>query len=399
VDAAIPDGELTVRAANENRPMGDSPMPDAGLALEAEAAVATTPAASTSRLHTFLLLAICLMLACYTMYVARILILPILVAILLKLVLARGANARADSHSRAVGAGVLTMLALGVTYGTYALSAPATEWVTKIPERLFILRSHLRHIKEPIEYIQQAGRSIYQLSEIATPAAPADANAAEQPTIVSNDVDVQSILLSETATLVTSMGSMLVLLYFLLAAGDLFLRKLVAVLPTFRDKKQAVEIAHQVQNDVSHYLLTITIINTVLGIVVGGVLNLIGMPSPWLWGAMVGIFNFVPFIGPAVCLGIITLVSFMSFPEWQNALLPPLVVLGLCTLEGQFITPMILARRLLLNPVAVFIALMFCGWLWGVVGILISVPLLAVFKSLRSFALGPWAISHPLSHR
>jgi predicted PurR-regulated permease PerM len=362
--------------------MGDSPMPDAGLALEAEAAVATPPAASASRLHTFLLLAICLMLACYTMYVARILILPILVAILLKLVLAPLVQmlARIRIHETVGAAIVLTMLTLGTAYGTYALSAPATEWVTKIPERLFILRSHLRHIKEPIEYIQQAGRSIYELSEIATPAAPADANSAEQPTVVSSDVDLRTILLSETATVVASMGTMLVLLYFLLASGDLFLRKLVGVLPTFSDKKQAVEIAHQVQNDVSHYLLTITIINTVLGIVVGGALNLIGMPSPWLWGAMVGIFNFVPFIGPAVCLGIVTLVSFMSFPEWQIALLPPLAVLGICTLEGQFITPMILARRLLLNPVAVFIALMFCGWLWGVVGILISVPLLAVFK-------------------
>ncbi|MFM9844303.1 MAG: AI-2E family transporter [Dongiaceae bacterium] len=355
-------------------------MPDAGLALEAEAAVAATPDVSTSRLHTFLLLAICLMLACYTLYVARILILPILVAILLKLVLAPLVQmlARIRIHETIGAAIVLTMLALGVAYGTYALSAPATEWVTKIPERLFVLRSHLRHIKEPIEYIQQAGRSIYQLSEIATPAS--DPAAPDPQSVVTNDQSVGTVLLSETASLMTSIGTMLVLLYFLLASGDLFLRKLVAALPTFRDKKQAVEIAHQVQSDVSHYLFTITIINGVLGIVVAGALSLIGVPSPWLWGAMVGIFNFVPFVGPAVCLGIVALVSFMSFPDWQTALLPPLVVLGLCTLEGQFITPMILARRLLLNPVAVFISLMFCGWLWGVVGILISVPLLAVFK-------------------
>jgi predicted PurR-regulated permease PerM len=351
------------------------------MTLEAEAAVATTPAASLSRLQTFLLLAICLMLACYTMFLARILILPILVAVLLKLVLAPLVTMLTRIRvPEAIGAAiVLTFLTLGVAYGTYALSVPATEWVTKIPERLFILRSHLRHIKEPIEYIQQAGRSIYQLSEIAAP--DARPMATDKPAVVAtSDADMRTVLLSETATLATSLGSMLVLLYFLLAAGDLFLRKLVAVLPTFRDKKQAVEIARQVQNDISHYLLTITVINAALGILVGAGLHLLGMPSPWLWGAMVGIFNFVPFIGPAVCLAIVTLVSFMSFPEWQTALLAPLIVLGICTLEGQFITPMILARRLLLSPVAVFIALMFCGWLWGVVGILISVPLLAVFK-------------------
>jgi predicted PurR-regulated permease PerM len=356
-------------------------MPDTGIAAEAEAAVATTAAPPSPRIQTFLLLAIFLMLACYTMYTARVLILPILVAILLKLVLAPLVQMLARIRiSEAIGAAiVLTFLTFGIAYGTYALSAPATEWVTRIPERLSILRSHLRHIKEPIEYIQQAGRSIYQLSEIATPDEPATTE--DKPAVVaSNDASVGTILLSETATLATSLGSMLVLLYFLLAAGDLFLRKLVAVLPTFRDKKQAVEIARQVQNDISHYLLTITVINALLGILVGGALHLVGMPSPWLWGAMVGIFNFVPFVGPAVCLAIVTPVSFMSFPEWQAALVPPLVVLGLCALEGQFITPAILARRLLLNPVAVFISLMFCGWLWGVVGILISVPLLAVFK-------------------
>ena len=107
------------------------------------------------------------------------------------------------------------------------------------------------------------------------------------------------------------------------------------------------------------------------------------MPSPWLWGAMLEeILNFIPFLGPAACFVIIGLASFMSFSDWHTAILPPLAVLVYCAIEGHFITPVIVARSLVLNPVAVFIALLFFGWTWGVVGVLVSVPLLAVVKIL-----------------
>ncbi len=373
--------------------MPDNGVPDAtpadntgpAAAIEVAEAPVAEPAAAVAaqRTQNILLLGIFLLLGCFAMYFAGELILPILVAVLLKLVLALPVRQLTRLHiPEPVGAAlVLTILTCGIAYGAYALSAPAAEWVTRIPERLFILRSHLRQMEGPLDFLRQAGESLSKLSEIADSAGAA-ATTQQAQAVVAEPALGPTLVLSETANVTLATGSMLVLLYFLLASGDLFLRKLVAVLPTLRDKRQAVEIARQVQSDVSHYLLTITVINTALGATLGLTMLLLGMPSPWLWGALLGILNFIPFLGPAACFVIVTLASFMSFPDWHTAILPPLAVLVYCTLEGQFITPTIVARSLVLNPVAVFVALLFCGWTWGVVGVLVSVPLLAVVKIL-----------------
>ncbi len=364
--------------------MPDNGVPEAAPAAPLEAAAPTPDTeagAAFQRSQTLLLLAIFLLLACFAMYFAGELILPILVAILLKLVLALPVRqlTRLRIPEPAGAALVLGVLGLGIAYGAYALSAPAAEWVTRIPERLYILRTHLRQMEGPLDFLRQVGKSFSQLSEMAGPAATTAA-AAPAPAVAAEPALGPTVVLSETANVALGIGSMLVLLYFLLASGDMFLRKLVTVLPTLRDKKQAVEIARQVQSDVSRYLLTITVINAALGATLGCTMMLIGMPSPWLWGVMLGVLNFIPFLGPAACFVIVALAAFMSFPDWHTAILPPLAVLAYCTLEGQFITPAIVARRLVLNPVAVFVALLFFGWTWGVVGVLVSVPLLAVVK-------------------
>jgi predicted PurR-regulated permease PerM len=189
-----------------------------------------------------------------------------------------------------------------------------------------------------------------------------------------------TLILSETSNAVIGLVATLVLLYFLLSSGDLFLRKLVTVLPRFGDKKQAVEIAQRVQGDISHYLFTITVINIVLGIAVGGALYALGMPSPALWGTMCAVLNYIPFLGHIIGFSIIGLVALMTFGELDAAIVPPLIYAAIAFLEGQLITPMIVARRLTLNPVAVFVALIFWGWLWHIPGMLLAVPLLAATK-------------------
>lgn len=379
-EAKVPDNGVPEAIA------ADDSAPTIEVAVAADATAESSPAVDAvafQRNQTILLLGIFLLLACFAMYFAGELILPILVAMLLKLVLALPVRQLTRLRiPEPVGAAlVLGLLTCGVAYGAYALSTPAADWVTRIPERLFILRSHLRQMEGPLDFLRQAGKSLSQLSGIADPTGAA-ATTQQAQAVVAEPALGPTLVLSETASVTLATGSMLVLLYFLLASGDMFLRKLVSVLPRLRDKKQAVEIARQVQSDVSHYLLTITVINAVLGVVLGLTMLLIGMPSPWLWGAMLGILNFIPFLGPAACFIIVALASFMSFSDWHTAILPPLAVVVYCTLEGQFITPTIVARSLVLNPVAVFVALLFCGWTWGVVGVLVSVPLLAVVKIL-----------------
>jgi predicted PurR-regulated permease PerM len=171
-----------------------------------------------------------------------------------------------------------------------------------------------------------------------------------------------------------------ILLYFMLASGDLVLRKTVRVLPRLQDKKRAVDIFRQAERDISTYLVTITLVNITLGAVTAAAMYLLGMPNPVLWGVLAAVLNYVPYLGPLTTFGVIALVSLLTFDQLSEAILPPLVFLGLTSLEGQVLTPLFLGRRLTLNPVAVFLALLIWGWLWGIPGILLAVPLLATFK-------------------
>jgi len=324
-------------------------------------------------LATFLLLVICVVLAIYTLYFGRVVIIPLMVALLLKLVLSPLVSALSLLRvpEWAGAALVLTAVVAGVGYGIFALSSPAAEWVGKLPEGLSTLESHLQDLKEPLAQMQKTEETISKLSDVGP---------RRSETIVVAPSGLGAAILSETTNLVVGLSATLVLLYFLLSSGDFFLRKLVTVLPRFGDKKHAVEIAQQVQSDISHYLLTVTAINIALGVVVAGALYALGMPSPALWGTMAAVLNFIPFLGHVVGFSVVGLVALMSFGDLETALIPPAVYACLAFLEGQFITPAIVARRLTLNRVAVFVALIFWGWLWMIPGMLLAVPMLAVFK-------------------
>src|SRR5262249_54775166 len=156
---------------------------------------------------------------------------------------------------------------------------------------------------------------ITNLSGGATPS-PAQVVEVQQTTL-------RGLLLNETSRFAIGALTTLVLLYFMLAMGDKFLRRLVAAMPDFRTKKQAVEIAHQLQSDMSHYLLTVSVINVAFGTIVAGTMMLTGMPNPLLWGAMVAFLNYIPFIGHTVSTIIIAVVALLTFPELGAALIPP----------------------------------------------------------------------------
>lgn len=324
-------------------------------------------------LPTFVLLVICVLLVTYTLYFGRVVIIPLMVALLLNLLLSPVVRTLTSLRiPEWAGAGlVMVVMIAAVGQGIFALSAPASEWIGKIPASMSTIERHLKVFKEPVEQVRQAEEAISKLSETDT---------AKPQAVVVTPYGLGATILSETTSFVVGLGATLVLLYFLLASGDFFLRKLVTVLPRFGDKKQAVEIAQQAQADISHYLFTITAINIALGLAVAGAFYVLGMPSPALWGAMVAVLNYIPFLGHIIGFAIIAVVALLSFGDFEFALIPPLLYAALALLEGQLITPAIVARRLTLNPVAVFVALIFCGWLWAIPGMLLAVPMLAVFK-------------------
>jgi predicted PurR-regulated permease PerM len=310
----------------------------------------------------------------YALYVARDVLLPLVLAALLTLVLTPVMRVLVRARiPRAIGAamvvaGLLGALGAGVTL----LLGPATEWVAKAPETLSQVERKLWTLKRSVEEVTKAAEKVEKMASVDDPSKKQAARVAQPPLLNRFLAGTQKVLILAAPTVV--------LLYFLLAAGDLFLRKLVRVMPTLADKKRAVAAADTVQGEMAGYLFTITCINAGLGLVTGVALYLLDMPNPALWGVMVAIFNYVPYLGPFASVSILTVVALISFEDPARMIAVPAGFLVLTVIEGQILTPLMTGHRLLLNPVVIFLSMLFWGWLWGIVGTLIAVPITMIFK-------------------
>ena len=191
---------------------------------------------------------------------------------------------------------------------------------------------------------------------------------------------ITEALFVRTPEFISSMVLLVILLFFLLAYDGVFIGKLIKLLPNFSDKKRAVAIAQDIESQVSRYLFTVTIINCCLGIAVGTTVGLLGLPNPVMWGVMVATLNFVPYLGALTGIICMTIGAILSFDSLGYALIFPAVYLGFGTLEGNFITPWVMGRSLTLNPVLILLSLVFWGWMWGIAGVILAVPILAAFK-------------------
>jgi predicted PurR-regulated permease PerM len=179
------------------------------------------------------------------------------------------------------------------------------------------------------------------------------------------------------------LGELLILIvvrFFMLSTGDTLLRRLVEILPSFGDKKRAVEIVNEVEHNISIYLLTITMMNLAVGVMTGLTMWACGVADPVLWGAMAFLLNYIPILGPLTGVVMFFLVGLLTFTSPWLALVPAGLYLLIHIAEGETITPMLLAHRLTLNPVVVILALFFWHWMWGVPGALLAVPLVAIAK-------------------
>ena len=155
---------------------------------------------------------------------------------------------------------------------------------------------------------------------------------------------------------------------------------MVEILPKFSDKRQAVDISQQIEEDISAYLVTITAMNAVVGVATAAAMYLCGLGDPLLWGATAFLLNYIPILGPLFGTVIFLLAGMLSFDSLWWALLPPALYFGIHLVEGEALTPMLLARRFTLNPVLVILSLVFWFWMWGVPGAILAVPMLAILK-------------------
>ncbi len=309
----------------------------------------------------------------YTLYFARAFFLPIVLAVLLDFLLSPVIRfLKRLRVPEPLSAALLVALLLGlIGGGIYSLGEPARAWMAKAPSSIEQVQGRLRFLRRPVE---QVSRTADQF-EAAT-----DIGKGKQQEVVVRGPRMSERLFGTTQTLVTGALETLVLLYFLLAAGDLFLQKLIKVLPLLKDKKKAVAIARETESSISSYLVTVALVNAGLGIVVALTMRLIGMPNPILWGTLAAVAEFVPYLGASVMLVVLTLAGLVAFPRPGHEFLVPGSYLAINLIQANFVTPTVLGRRLTLNPVAILIGLVLWWWLWGVAGAFIAVPLLATFK-------------------
>ena len=272
---------------------------------------------------------------------------------------------------------VLSLLLPAVGIGFFQLGRPALTWMNEAPQHMTELRQRVLKLFPRAARFSAAAAAVNSLG--ATDAEK-EAEQKKAPMVEIKDTRGTSSILNWTGTLLVGLGETLVLVYLLLASGDLFLQKLVRVMPTLSDKKRAVEISHEIQQNISNYLFSVSLINVGLGLVVSGGLYFMGVPNAVMWGMLVAVLNFVPYFGPVAGVILLATVGLLTFDTLWQGLLPAAWYLLLHLLEANLITPVLLGRRFTLNPVVIFVSLIFWTWLWGVPGALLSVPILVSIK-------------------
>ncbi len=333
------------------------------------------PRASTA------LLVLSVLAAGYTLWAAQALILPVLLAMFFALIGNPIIRLLQRLHiPRFVGA--LLVLVLGI-YAAVMLGrelvVPAGEWIREAPREMRELAPKLRNLAKPMQEANKAAENIARAAGGETGSKPVQ--------VVRTEVDDPYKALTTTPLMIASVLAVVLLTFFFMVYGQDLQRNALALLPGRQQKRLTVEILQAIEHEVSRYVLTISLINMVVGLVFAASLYFflqVPLDEALLWGTMAALLNFAPYVGPLIGIIVMLLMGFVSYNELWQSLLPAAIYLGLHTLEGQIVTPIVLGRRMALSPLVLILALMLFGWLWGIVGLLLAVPLLVCVKIVLS---------------
>ncbi|HEU4773694.1 MAG TPA: AI-2E family transporter [Lysobacter sp.] len=365
-----------------------TPAPDPSAAAEASRAAAASapPAASnepplspTRPRASSALIVLATLAVGYTLWAAQSVILPILLAMFFALIgnpIIRGL--RRLYVPRALGA--VLVLAGGLA-GTVALGTqlvePASEWARQVPRELKRLTPKLREVSKPVHAANEAAANIARATE------PGDGKPVQ---VVRTEANEPYKSLTATPLMITSLLAVVLLTFFFMVYGENLQRNALSLLPSRQQKRVTVEIMQSIETEISRYVLTISVINILVGLALAAALYLLQVPlaEALLWGTMAAVLNFAPYVGPLIGIAIMLLMGFVAFDELWMSLLPAGIYLFLHTLEGQIITPIVLGRQMRLSPLVLILALMAFGSLWGIIGLLLAVPLLVCVKIVLS---------------
>jgi predicted PurR-regulated permease PerM len=321
----------------------------------------------------------------YTLYVGRQFFIPLTLAWMLGMLLKPAVRGLKRIHiPEVLGSAILLIgLIILLATGFLMLSEPVAKWVKRAPETFAKVEEKIRSFQNSADQISKAAASVEHITK---------SNESETPTVELKKPGLLNQAWSQAKGIVIMGAEVFVLLFFFLASGDIFALKLIQILPRLEDKKRALEIARETQKGISHYLLSMTLVNLIEGTVIGTGLALMGMPNPLLWGVVAFSANYIPYLGPMIAGSIVTVVALVSFDSVSYALLAPAIYFGV-NFTDNFLSPYIVGHRLVLNPLVVFVAVMFWGWLWGIVGVLLGVPITMAIKIICDYnpVLAPFA--------
>jgi predicted PurR-regulated permease PerM len=273
---------------------------------------------------------------------------------------------------RGLGAALVVSLLLGlVVLGVGNLRQPVTEWLADAPRSLARLEERLGDVRGPVEEASRAAERVEEITRV---------DDEQRPEVEIRDPGLTERVVAALPAVLAGAVVTIVLVLLLLVYSDPLLRNAVRAAPEMEQKRRLVVMSRQIQLEVSGYLVAITVINLGLGIAIGTALLLIGVPNPWLWGIMAGLLNYVPYLGGVLGVSVVAIVALVSLDDPGRALAAPLAYAVINSLEGMLLTPILLGRRFSLNPLVIFLWLLLWGWLWGIGGALIAVPLLTAFK-------------------
>lgn len=333
-----------------------------------------TAARADMRLMRSLVIGIFILMTIAALYFARAFFMPVILAFLLALTLTPIVRfLRKRGIPEVVSATLLVLLSIFVfACAGYLLSGPVIDLINNSSSIGQQLTERLAQFKRPLQRVMDLSHQLEALTETS-----------QEPGVQKVAVAPSGMLSTAASNILeagTSITIVFVLSLFLLASGTLFYEKIIQSFASLSQKKRALRVVYDVEREISHYLLTVALINAGLGTVIGLGLWGLGMPNPLVWGAAAALLNFLPYVGAMLTILLVTVIALISFDTISYALLAPAFVLLCDIVEGQFVTPMVVGRRLEINAVAIFIAIAFWSWLWGFVGALMAVPLLVVIK-------------------
>jgi predicted PurR-regulated permease PerM len=315
-----------------------------------------------------------LIAACGVLYVARSICIPLALASMLYFLLRP--LVRLFGSVR-IPKAVASTLVVGGFLGLLGIAAfqmfePATVWVRRVPSALRTLENRVRPLRQPVERVTKIAQRVERATQV-TGEKPATQVAVQERDWLDTAVSGATEFAAEALVLLFA-------LHFMLIYGDTLLERLLRFFPDLRERERTASVLNEIERRMSQYLRTMTLINLALGVASTVALTALGMPNPWLWGIVGALSNYVPYLGALTTICLLAIVSFVTYADVWQAILPPLSYLLLTTIEGNFITPLILGRAFRVSPLVIFVWLVFWTWLWGVAGALVAVPLLMLIK-------------------